>query len=104
VPSVICESIGSLTSVDSTICNCHESCYCDTLCEEEKAEERQILQTFYTELNGTSWISNDNWTMTGEADVCTFFGVTCNDVGNVKELYFSVITDKTYISIVLMQM
>jgi Leucine rich repeat N-terminal domain len=54
---------------------------CSTAAEES---ERDILNKFYSDLNGDEWVSNFNWGT--ESGVCTWFGITCNDAASVVEL------------------
>lgn len=45
----------------------------------------EALMTLYNETNGNEWINNSNW---GTQDVCTWYGVTCEN-GRVTELNLS---------------
>lgn len=49
-----------------------------TKCTSSSVEsERNILMSLYQSLNGTNWIKQENWM--SEENVCTWYGVTCDD-------------------------
>ena len=45
----------------------------------------EALMTLYNETEGAAWTNNSNW---GTQDVCTWFGVTCEN-GRVTELHLA---------------
>ena len=52
-----------------------------------RAEERDTLMDIYNTMGGTEWDDSDGWGTT--ADHCDWFGVGCDDDGNVVELDLS---------------
>ena len=50
----------------------------------EVIAQATILTTFYTETNGTNWLSQTNWL--SSYPICTWFGVKCDENGYVTEL------------------
>jgi Leucine-rich repeat (LRR) protein len=50
----------------------------------DEAETLIILQDLYFSTHGDSWLNNSGWTST--TDFCSWFGVTCNAVGEVVKI------------------
>lgn len=52
------------------------------------SSERAVLETLYQATNGDTWRHNSGWL--GEVGTeCSWDGVTCNEQGSVKELFFN---------------
>jgi Leucine-rich repeat (LRR) protein len=54
---------------------------------EEERTERFALATFYVELFGSNWTSQEKWL--SEASICKWEGVTCDDEGRLQILELS---------------
>jgi len=52
------------------------------------ASQTAALVALYVSTNGSSWTRNDNWLLSGNVSVCTWYGVTC-DGDVVTELNLS---------------
>lgn len=46
--------------------------------------DKDVLDAFYKSTNGQNWINNAGW---DSDDVCSRFGVSCDDAGRVSTLY-----------------
>ncbi|RAK00123.1 putative secreted protein (Por secretion system target) [Larkinella arboricola] len=55
-----------------------------TATEKEPNSEYQALADLYKSTNGIGWVQKDNW-LTGDSP-CGWYGVTCNDSGQVVQL------------------
>ena len=64
----------------------------DPCTESESTITRFALATFYYSTNGENWTDSTNWISATESQ-CTWYGITCNDDGNVDAFqlgtYFS---------------
>jgi uncharacterized protein YjbI with pentapeptide repeats len=48
--------------------------------------EEVFLRNFYIQTNGDNWINNTGWDDNEAISLCDWFGVSCNDNGQVSEL------------------
>ena len=56
----------------------------DPCTDSESTVTRFALATFYYSTNGENWTDSTNW-ISSAASQCTWYGITCNDDGDVDE-------------------
>ena len=63
----------------------------DPCTDSESTVARFALATFYYSTNGENWTDSTNWISSTESQ-CTWFGITCDDDGNVGALQLGTCT------------
>lgn len=59
---------------------------CLSFADVQAQEERQIIQQFYTELDGPNWLQSLHWN-DPTISLCNWYGITCSVNGTVESIY-----------------
>jgi len=80
------ETTSNFTGSNCTECEFNTMLVGQTTCEDE-VDQRNILTNLYSSMGGSEWVDSTNWAK--DDDVCSWYGIECNDVKQVVRILLS---------------